>query len=609
MRDLKSLLSAAAILLCAMATGAVAQERVALVIGNGDYASARSLDAPVPDAQLMSAVLEQTGFDVTLLTDADQYAMERAISDLGQRLRDAGGSATGLFYYAGHGLQLNGENYLVPVDADIRAEDEIDIYSVQVDRVLRVLLSSRNETNIILLDASHETPFPDLGPLDPQGLAEIEARRGTFVAFSASPDTVAYEGIYGGSFAKTGAFAESLAEAMSWEGRSIEGMFLDVRNSVLQASGGSQIPWRDSRLEGDFFFLPGEPPAEPEPEVVSQANETLARQLWETMASTAGPVQIIGFLRNHPNTEVSDEARMALMKSLGAELTPPEPGNDPTEGMDASPTETDFFRRAQASGSIESYKSYLGTFPDAVFADLAYREIAAQQLWSNVRSSGDPVQVIMFLRSYPDSSVGDDARGWLEAWLDDEVVAQVDGSDAAVDGSPQVSESDYFRRAQASGSIEDYEAYLAEFPNGVFVEIALAEIRALEDAGQPSAPAEPEAEVAAATPQPATPAPVQGGQGGKVLFDQPLSRGEPQVDGRSIAQIIEGSPQYPPIEGLPEVVWKEKTCSDCHQWNRERLCEQANTYLTDIGRFALDKQHPMDGFKQVLADWADGGCE
>jgi hypothetical protein len=98
-------------------------------------------------------------------------------------------------------------------------------------------------------------------------------------------------------------------------------------------------------------------------------------------------------------------------------------------------------------------------------------------------------------------------------------------------------------------------------------------------------------------------------EGQTITFLTPLSRGFEPIAGRSIAQIIEGSPQYPPIEGLPDEVWKGKHCMDCHQWNKERLCEQGQTYLTATGSFALDKQHPIDGFKQVLREWAASGCQ
>lgn len=623
MKKLFQIVGAVAILLCAAITAASAQERIALVIGNGDYDTARSLTTPVADTRIVGAALEKAAFDVTLLTNADQNAMERAISDFGQQLRAAGGRATGLFFFSGHSLQANGQNYLIPVDADIRAPDEIEFYAVQANRVLRQLLSARNETSIMLLDASHADPFPSLEGLEAEGLAEMNAPRGTFIAFSSSPGTVAFDGIYGGNYGKSGVFAEALAEAMLWEGRSIEGMFLDVRNSVLQASKGSQIPWRKSSLDTDFFLLPGR--AAPQATSPDDPGERLARQLWASMSPSADPIQIIGFLRNHPDTAVSDEARMALKNALDPELAPPDSGSDPIDEMNASPTETDFFRRAQASGSIESYKSYLGTFPDAVFADLAYKEIAAQQLWGSVRRSGDPVQVIMFLRSYPDTSVGGTARSWLQSWLEDEMEtdgatggSRTSGSGGATasGAGAQTSERDYFRRAQASGSIEDYEAYLAEFPNGVFVEIALAEIRALREAARTQTA---RTEVAAAAPEPEpepAAAPESPGAGEDdempiqpVTFNEVLFRDVPQIDGKSIAQIIEGSPQYPPIEGLPDSVWKEKQCTDCHKWNADRLCEQGNTYLTEVGRFALDKQHPMDGFKQVLRDWAAGGCE
>jgi hypothetical protein len=97
--------------------------------------------------------------------------------------------------------------------------------------------------------------------------------------------------------------------------------------------------------------------------------------------------------------------------------------------------------------------------------------------------------------------------------------------------------------------------------------------------------------------------------GQAITFLTPLTRGAEPISGRSIAEVIQGSPQYPPVEGLPDSYWKGQTCSNCHSWTKEALCEQGQTYLTATGEFALDKQHPIDGFKQVLREWAASGCQ
>jgi uncharacterized caspase-like protein len=586
-----------------------AEERIALVIGNGAYEDARSLDSPATDAELMANTLKKIGFEATLLIDADQNDMERAVSDFGQSLRTAGTDATGLFYYAGHGVQSGGRNYLLPVDVTIAVESDLDLYAIQTDWVLGRIRSARNRTNIVLLESGRASPFETLGSPGADGLAEISAPQGTFVASASEPGTAAPDGASG----SPSPFTEALAREMLVENQPLERTFSKVRDAVRLATDDKQTPWQSSALDDEFVFRSAE----------RDPGDEVARQHWETIKYLRDPVQAIVFLRNYPDSEVSDEARAFLIETL--EPDPDEPRPDPVAeaGAKVSPTEADFFRRAQQSGSIDGYKAYLGTFPQAVFADFAYKEIAAQELWNALKQTADPVQVVVFLRSYPDSSVSTEARARLRELIDAEFeprssqrqTVAADGGSAV--GGSRVGESEMFRRAQSSGAIDDYETYLAEYPEGVFVELALAEIQALKEQGatvtpggaaQEAALSSDLAEQSAATPPPPE-ADLPDLPPEPVMFNAPLSRGIPQIDGRSIAQIIDGSPQYPPIKGLPDEVWKDKKCSNCHHWNQARLCEQGNTYLTDTGRFALDKEHPIDGFKQVLRDWAASGCK
>ena len=179
------------------------------------------------------------------------------------------------------------------------------------------------------------------------------------------------------------------------------------------------------------------------------------------------------------------------------------------------------------------------------------------------------------------------------------------GAGAAVEAG-----SELIGRAQATGALQDYQAYLEAYPSGVFAALADAEIRALRLRAQAAAPPRrpstsprrsgrrrrrPRRGPAAAASQ-------------QITFLSPLSADRARSRGARSSQIIEGSPQYPPVEGLPDGYWKDKTCSNCHQWTQAALCEQGNTYLTQSGEFALSKQHPIDGFKQVLRDWASEGC-
>ncbi|MDO9632911.1 MAG: caspase family protein, partial [Humidesulfovibrio sp.] len=161
-------------LLLALAEPAGAERRIALVIGNGAYKAA-PLKNPVNDARDMAASLKRLGFDVTLLTDAGQQQMDAAVREFGLKLRQGG---AGLFYYAGHGLQVAGENYLVPVNANIQTESDVRYTCLPAGMVLGKMEDARNDLNIIILDACRNNPFARSFRSTEQGLAKMDAPTG-----------------------------------------------------------------------------------------------------------------------------------------------------------------------------------------------------------------------------------------------------------------------------------------------------------------------------------------------------------------------------------------------------------------------------------------------
>ena len=226
------LIAALAVLLSAVP--ALAEPRIALVIGNGRYQTVPELKNPVSDAELISGVLRSVGFEVTLLTDSDQAGMKRAIADFGRALRAAGPDTTGLFYYAGHGVQAQGLNYLLPVDSAVQDAADLDLVGVQADWVLRQLFSARNRTNIIILDACRNNPFASFGTDAAPGLAEMIAPTGTFIAYSSAPGSVAVDGAGSNS-----PFSLALAE--------VDGHPRPGDRAGLQAGAGGR-PRRDPGL-------------------------------------------------------------------------------------------------------------------------------------------------------------------------------------------------------------------------------------------------------------------------------------------------------------------------------------------------------------------------
>ena len=177
-------------------------------------------------------------------------------------------------------------------------------------------------------------------------------------------------------------------------------------------------------------------------------------------------------------------------------------------------------------------------------------------------------------------------------------------------GQPSAEESTLFSTAQSSGLAADYQAYLAQYPEGVFAEIARFELEwAAKSAGAPSNAALPETSIAPPPAAADTDGATQTMPQSDVSFDGPLTAPGTPVDGKAIAELIKGSPLFAPIEGLPDSVWKDKTCSNCHEWTKEALCTQGGTYSQPTGEGALAKKHPYGGaFKAALKTFAIEGC-
>ncbi len=481
-----------AVILLLTTSGVRAEERLALVIGNSEYGTVSPLDNPANDARAIGDTLSALGFKVTRLIDATQIDMKRGISQFGRDLREAGTDATGLFYYAGHGVQSFGTNYLLPVDTALSDAADLDLVAVEAQSVLRQMFSARNKTNIVILDACRNNPFSDILEFNENGLAEMQAPTGTFLAYATAPGAVALDGLEGNS-----PFTRAMADQMKTPGLAIEQMFKQVRIEVLERTGGQQTPWDSSSLTSDFMF---------------------------------------------------------------------------TEAV-----------------------------------QMTVEELQEKQLWQSVQATADPVQLMLFLRGYPEGTYADEARSLLASVMEQELKLGTKPEPSVAADTPSDAEQKMFEAAQADATVAGYDAYLQAFPDGIFSEFAEQELTALRlKSGQdPVGEGVPVAEAESESTLPTTDIPA-----GIVTFESPLVSEVPEISGKTIAKMIGESPLYPPVEGLPEEYWKGKTCSNCHQWNAERLCEQANVYLSLNMQRSLDKQHPFGGaLKRNLKNWAAGGCQ
>ena len=224
-------------------------KRLALVVGNAAYRQTRPLLHTDDDARLIAASLEKTGFTVTMVTDADQVQLKRAMIEFGRALRQ--GAEAGLFYYAGHGVQVNGRNYLIPIDAAFADESEVAIQSIDVNDFLQTMERAPDQVKIVVLDACRDNPFASAFRSAAQGLASVDAPRGTLVAYSTSPGKVAADGLGANS-----PYTTALAEMIVRPGVKLEDVFKQTRVKVLSLTGERQLPWESSSLIGDFYFVP-----------------------------------------------------------------------------------------------------------------------------------------------------------------------------------------------------------------------------------------------------------------------------------------------------------------------------------------------------------------
>ena len=193
---MRALLNALLLLTLVTAWPAMAetQQRIALVVGNSAYTKVPALKNPKNDANLMAETLREAGFDVVLALDADRRALGRAIRDFGTRLRGAGRTAVGLFYFAGHGVQYDGQNYLIPLNAQIDFASDLDLEAVELDDVLRQMALSGSSFNMAILDACRNNPYPAATRATARGLARVNSHNSSLVAFAAAPGEVANDG-------------------------------------------------------------------------------------------------------------------------------------------------------------------------------------------------------------------------------------------------------------------------------------------------------------------------------------------------------------------------------------------------------------------------------
>ncbi len=243
-------------------------KRYALVIGNSNYSDGvGKLKNPINDASDMAAMLRKKQFTVNLLKNATKRQMKESINAFNRQLREKG--AVGLFFFAGHGVEVDGRNYLIPIGAIIQGEGEVEYESIDAGRVMSGMKIAGNNLNIVILDACRNNPFSRSFRSANRGLKRMSPPKGALILYATSPGEIAADGL-----GRNGLFTQYLLKAIDTPNLTVEQVFKTTANNVYQATGKKQLPWQAGVMLGDFYFTGGEPSQEESVfwNIVSQKN-------------------------------------------------------------------------------------------------------------------------------------------------------------------------------------------------------------------------------------------------------------------------------------------------------------------------------------------------
>ena len=292
------------------------EQRVALVIGNSNYQNVTQLPNPANDAKAVAELLNSAGFEVIAATDLNHNQMIQVIQDFSAKISGHGQNTVAMVYYAGHGVQIAGENYLVPVDARITSEPDLINGSVRLVDVMATLEEIPSRMRIVVLDACRNNPFPALNDAG-RGLAIVDAPNGSIVGYSTAPGTEALDG-NGNHSPYTQAFLREAHE----KNLPIEQLFKRVRLDVNNSTEGHQTPWESSSLTSDFYFFGDtavaatRPPERVKPTfVASDLPSRAVRQAYDYVLAENSIEDYQEFIQLYPHDPLCDSIR-ALMASL-----------------------------------------------------------------------------------------------------------------------------------------------------------------------------------------------------------------------------------------------------------------------------------------------------
>ena len=333
-----------------------AETRIALVVGNANY-QAGALPTPANDAGLIAQTLQAAGFDVVGVRDLDQDSLRRTFRDFIAKVSAAGPDTVSLVYLSGYGLQLEGENYFVPTDANIARDANVSAEALRLSDYTKPLAALGIKASIVILDAARANPFAKSGPPLAGGLALVEPEPGTLIAFNATPGTVAQN--EAGPYSS---YAQALAEMMREGGLPVTDLFARIRLRVNEMTKGAQVPWNASKLQAPFYFFERAPDAPPPEVSVEQTTSIRSKPIRDFDARDA-------YLAALDRDDLPDYENFLA-------AYPSDPMARRVRAIVAARREAITWRHSRSIDTPPAYWSYLRRYPRGFHADDARRRLA-----------------------------------------------------------------------------------------------------------------------------------------------------------------------------------------------------------------------------------------
>ncbi|MEM8740613.1 MAG: caspase family protein [Pseudomonadota bacterium] len=375
-------LSFLAVAFALAAASAQADDRIALVIGNGDYANQTPLVNPANDANDLAATLQAIGFEVERHENIGYIEMLTVLKNFQYRALAA---EVAIVYYSGHGLEIDRSNYLIPVDATLNTDRDVPFEAVPLQAAL-LAVEGAAKLSLVIVDACRDNPFLDsmrqlsatksLG----KGLGHIEPAGNTLVAYAAREGTVAYDGE-----GRNSPYARALIAALQYPGLEVGKLFRVVRDSVLSETEGRQEPFLYGSLSAsDFFLNPPEPPAPVAPPAApgAQGLDEAARADWAFVKDTTSIAVLERFIATHPDTVMAALAQERIAILQAGDIPPSAPAerapgrNQEPDTAPLTLAEIAYWNSIEDSMDPRDFSDYLARYPEGIYVSLARRRLA-----------------------------------------------------------------------------------------------------------------------------------------------------------------------------------------------------------------------------------------